>query len=267
MKITIVGCGNMGLIYARAFLKYNIVSKENLLLAEKNETRKQELLKLAIGQVSVVSDKRIAESDIVILAVKPQDFNELSVELKQVLTPENCIVSIMAGIKIEQIERLLNQENIIRAMPNSPAELGMGMTAFTASKALSLSQIHKAENLLSTTGRTIFFENEHLLDAVTALSGSGPAYFFYVVKHMIDAGKQMGFDEATSTMLVKQTMLGAYHLINNANKSLDDLIIAVASKGGTTEAALSVFSETAVGENIQKGIAKAKNRAIELSAR
>ena len=113
-------------------------------------------------------------------------------------------------------------------MPKSPAELGMGMTAFTSSKSLSIEQIRKAENLLATTGRTVFFENENLLDAVTALSGSGPAYFFYVVKHLIDAGKQMGFDEATSVMLVKQTMLGSYHLVNNANKSLDDLIKAVA---------------------------------------
>ena len=265
MKITIIGCGNMGLIYARAFLKYNVVSKENLLLAEKNETRKQELLKLDVGQVTVVNDPEIANSDVVIIAVKPQDLTDLTAELKQILEPARCIISIMAGMKIQQIETLLNNRNILRAMPNSPAELGMGMTGFTASKSCHLEQIRKAENLLATTGRTVFFENEELLDAVTALSGSGPAYFFYVVKHMIDAGKKMGFDEATSAMLVKQTMLGSYHLINNANKSLDDLIKAVASKGGTTEAALSVFNENEIGENLQKGIVKARDRAAELS--
>ncbi|HEY0030155.1 MAG TPA: pyrroline-5-carboxylate reductase [Bacteroidia bacterium] len=265
MKITIVGCGNMGLIYARAFLKYNIVSKENLLLAEKNETRKQELLKLNIGEVCVVNDHRISESDIIILAVKPQDFVELSLELKQVLKPANILVSIMAGMKMDRIEKALEQKNIIRAMPNSPAELGMGMTAFTASKTLAMDQIRKAENLLSTTGRTVYFEDENLLDAVTALSGSGPAYFFYIVKQMVDAGKRMGFDEATSAMLVKQTMLGSFHLLNTANKSLDELIQAVASKGGTTEAALSVFNAAEVGENLQKGILKARDRANELS--
>lgn len=264
MKITIVGCGNMGLIYARAFLKYNNVSKENLLLAEKNEARKQELLKLNIGQVCVVNDKRISESDIIILAVKPQDFNELSVDLKQVLN-NNIIVSIMAGMKLESIGEALDQKFIIRAMPNSPAELGMGMTAFTSSKFLSIEQIRKAENLLSTTGRTVFFENENLLDAVTALSGSGPAYFFYIVKQMVEAGKKMGFDQHTSEMLVKQTMLGSFHLMNTADKSLDELIKAVASKGGTTEAALSVFNATEVGENLQKGIVKARDRATELS--
>jgi len=265
MKIAIIGCGNMGLIYARAFLKYNIVSKENLLLAEKNEARKQELLKLEIGEVTVINDPKIEESDIVIVAVKPQDFDEMGAELRKVLSANNIIISIMAGMKLARIESVLQQNNIIRAMPNSPAELGMGMTAFTANKSLSIEQIRKAENLLATTGRTVFFENEELLDAVTALSGSGPAYFFYVVKHLIDAGKQMGFDEATSAMLVKQTMLGSFHLINNANKSLDELIKAVASKGGTTEAALSFFKETEIGENLEKGIVKARDRATELS--
>ena len=265
MKITIVGCGNMGLIYARAFLKYNIVSKENLLLAEKNEYRKDELLKLNIGEVCVVNDLRISESDIVILAVKPQDFNELSAELRQVLQPENIIISIMAGMKLERIENALNQRSIIRAMPNSPAELGMGMTAFTGSKLLTMEQVRKAENLLGTTGRTVFFENENLLDAVTALSGSGPAYFFYIVKQMVEAGKKMGFDQSTAEMLVKQTMLGSFHLLNTAEKSLDELMNAVASKGGTTEAALLIFNEAHVGENLQKGIINARDRASELS--
>jgi pyrroline-5-carboxylate reductase len=265
MKITIVGCGNMGLIYARAFLKYNIVTKENLLLVEKNEARKEELLKLNVGEVTVANDKKITNSDIVIIAVKPQDFEALAVELKPVLEHSKCIISIMAGMKISRIERALNNSNIIRAMPNSPAELGMGMTAFTTSKTLPIEQIRKAEHLLGTTGRSVFLEDENMLDAVTALSGSGPAYFFYVIKHMIEAATQMGFDEATASLFVKQTMLGSFHLINNANKSLDDLIKAVASKGGTTEAALSIFNETQVGENIQKGIVKARDRSEELS--
>lgn len=266
MKIAIIGCGNMGLIYARAFLKYNIVSKENLLLAEKNEQRKLELMKLDIGQVCVVNDPRIGSCDLVILCVKPQDFVMLSKELRPVLSVNNIVVSIMAGMKMEKIVELLGTTTVIRAMPNSPAELGMGMTAFTAIKSLSIEQIRKAENLLGTTGRTVFFENEELLDAVTAVSGSGPAYFFYVVKHMVEAGKQLGFDEATASMLVKQTMLGSFHLLNTANKSLDELIAAVASKGGTTEAALTSFENDGVGKGIQQGLIKARDRARELSA-
>jgi pyrroline-5-carboxylate reductase len=265
MKITIVGCGNMGLIYAKAFLKYNIVSRQNLLLAEKNEIRKQELIAMNIGEVCLVNDSRISESDIVILAVKPQDFDNLCADLKQVLKSNNILVSIMAGMKIQRIEEALKQKSIIRAMPNSPAELGMGMTAFTGHPELPIEQVRKVETLLATTGKTVFLESEHLLDAVTALSGSGPAYFFYIVKHMIEAGKKMGFDEVASAMLVKQTMLGAFHLVNNANKSLDDLIKAVASKGGTTEAALNAFEKNKIGEGLQEGIVCARDRATELS--
>jgi len=265
MKITIVGCGNMGLIYARAFLKYDFVNRKDLFLAVRDAARMEEVKKLNAGEVVLTGDPVIGQSDLVILSVKPQDFSKLAVTLRPALKPGNTILSIMAGMKMDTIGEALGQRNMIRAMPNSPAELGMGMTAFTAGKNVPMPQVRLAENLLSTTGRTVFFENEDLLDAVTALSGSGPAYFFYLVKNMIEAGKKMGFDDATSALLVKQTMHGAFHLINNAGKSLDDLIKAVASKGGTTEAAFKVFHEKQVGENLQEGILKARDRAEELA--
>jgi len=222
-------------------------------------------MKLDVGQVTVTNDLKIADSDIFILAVKPQDFEKVAAEIKPSLQHAKCIISIMAGVKIKRIENLLNNSNIVRAMPNSPAELGMGMTGFTASKALSVEQVHKAENLLATTGRAVFFEDEDLIDACTAISGSGPAYFFYIIKNMIEAGTKLGLDASTSAILVKQTMLGSFHLMNSTDKSLDDLIKAVASKGGTTEAALTSFGETHVGENIQKGLERARDRARELS--
>ena len=265
MKITIVGCGNMGLIFTRALLKYNIVTKENLFLVEKNDARREELSKMDIGHVTVIGDSKIAGSDIYILAVKPQDFETVAGELKPSLQSAKCIISIMAGVKINRIESLLNNKNIVRAMPNSPAELGMGMTGFTASSSLPVEEVHKAENLLATTGRAVFFENEDLIDACTAISGSGPAYFFYILKNMIEAGVKLGMDEATSAMLVKQTMLGSFHLMNSTTKSLDELIKAVASKGGTTEAALNSFNENKVGDGIQTGLTKARDRARELS--
>src|ERR1019366_1225899 len=218
------------------------------------------------GQVTVTNDSKIANSDIYIIAVKPQDFEKVAAEIKSLLQSAKCIISIMAGVKISRIESLLNNKNIVRAMPNSPAELGMGMTGFTASSALPVEQIHKVENLLATTGRAVFFENEDLIDACTAISGSGPAYFFYIIKNMIEAGIKLGLDESTATILVKQTMLGSFHLMNSTDKSLDELIKAVASKGGTTEAALSSFNESQVGDNIQKGVVKARDRARELNA-
>ena len=266
MKITIIGCGNMGMVYARAFVKYNIVSKPDLLLVEKNEDRKKELLQFNVGEVVLPSDPKIAASDIVVLAVKPQDFKDLAINLKSVLKPENILLSIMAGIRIEKIAETFNHTTVIRAMPNAPVELGMGATGFSAHKDVTVNQVRKVEHLLATTGRTVFFENEDFLDAVTAISGSGPAYFYYIIKAMIDAGKQMGMDEGVASMLVKQTMHGAYHMINNANKSLDELIKIVASKGGTTEAALRTFNEKGIDLGLIEGIINAEKRAKELSS-
>lgn len=255
----------MGLVYGRAFLKYNIVSSENLLLAEKNQSRRDELDRINVGRVCVVTDPQIKESALIIIAVKPQDFAELAPQIKGLINAEAIVVSIMAGITISRLSDELAHPFIIRAMPNSPVEVGMGMTGFSASTQVTVEQIRRVENLLSTTGRTVFFEDENMLNAVTALSGSGPAYFYYIVKAMVDAGKQMGMSEAVASTLVKQTMLGAFQLINNQAKPFDELIKTVASKGGTTEAALRTFEDGKVHDSLVTGILNAEKRSRELS--
>lgn len=255
----------MGLIYARAFLKYNIVSKSELLLVEKNETRKEELKKLDIGKVVVPDDRIISESDVIILSVKPQDFLLLTTDLKKVLNANTIVLSIMAGITISFLQEKLNHDKIIRAMPNSPVEIGMGITAYCLSTGVNAEQSRTVENLLGTTGRTLYMEDENLLNAVTAVSGSGPAYFFYFVAQLIEAGKKMGLDESTSSQLVKQTMLGSFHLLNASGKPLNELIKTVASKGGTTEAALTTFEKHDVGKYLQEGLLNAERRGKELA--
>ena len=265
MKITLIGCGTMGLIYARAFIKYSIVQPENLLLVEKSQERVAELMKLGFGRVVTPDDDQILESDLILLAVKPQDYTVLSQSLKGRLGSNNVVLSIMAGIPISYIEETLSHPIVVRAMPNAPASMGMGVTALFSNHAVTGDQLRKAEHVLSTTGRTVYVDQESQMDSVTALSGSGPAYFYYIVKHMIDAGKSMGLNDGVSSMLVKQTMLGAFHMMNQADGSLDDLIRAVASKGGTTEAALSVFDNQQVGRHIEEAIYAAENRARELS--
>jgi pyrroline-5-carboxylate reductase len=264
-KIAIIGCGNMGLIYANSFLRYKIVTKDNLLLVEKNADRQHKLSAMNIGKVVTTDDRSIADCNIVILAVKPQDFKELSASLKGVLNPNGVILSIMAGTEISFIQAALGHKFIVRAMPNLPVEISMGMTAFSASAELPHDKIMLVENLLSTTGRTLYLKEEQQLNAVTALSGSGPAYFFYFMKHLVDAGVAMGLDEHVSSILAKQTMLGAFHLINNGQKTLDEYIVSVASKGGTTEAALKTFNDNHMGEVIIKALQNAESRAEELS--
>lgn len=265
MKIAIVGCGNMGMAFARSFIQFDLVKKENLFLIEKSEARCEILQNAKEGVVVRTIDAKLGETDLVILSVKPQDFSAVAQELRPVLKSEQVVLSIMAGIPIQRIQEELDHQAVVRAMPNTPAMIGMGITGYTASEGISFAKLLKIENLINATGRSVYLEEESQLDAVTALSGSGPAYFYYVVKQMVEAGKQMGFDEGTAKLLVKQTMLGAYHLIHNAELSLDELIQAVASKGGTTEAALSTFQNTGVDIGLKSGILAAEKRAKELS--
>lgn len=265
MKVAIAGCGNMGMAFARSFIQYDLVKKENLLLIEKSNERCEALRKAREGLVISTINEQVADYDLIILSVKPQDFPIIANELRSVIRHDQVVLSIMAGLPIKRIQNDLNHKLVVRAMPNTPAMLGMGVTGFTAAEGISFAKLSKIENLINATGRSVYLEDEAMLDAVTALSGSGPAYFYYIVKQMVEAGKQMGFEEGMARLLVKQTMLGSYHLINNAEKSLDELITAVASKGGTTEAALKVFEEGSLAEDIKNGIFAAEKRAKELS--
>ncbi len=265
MKIAILGCGNMGMAFAKAFLKFDLVKKEDFLLVEKSEDRKEKLTSFQPGILTSTINAEIKEYDLIILSVKPQDFQKVAASLKEFIQPGQVVLSIMAGITLSLIQEALNHKAIIRAMPNTPAMLGMGVTAYTATPDVNNNQLHKIENLINATGRSVFLEDEEQLNAVTALSGSGPAYFFYMVKAMIDAGKKMGFDESVASLLVKQTMLGSFHLMNTTDKSLDELIQAVASKGGTTEAALTTFEKNGTAEGLKDGIYAAQKRSQELS--
>ncbi|WP_265129563.1 pyrroline-5-carboxylate reductase [Chryseobacterium oranimense] len=266
MKIVILGAGNMGLSFSKSFLKYELIKPENLHLITRNQSKiskiAEEFPKSVISTFEETSD---LDADLIIVAVKPQDFQHVAQNFRFTLKENQMVLSIMAGIKIEKIQKLLNHPLVVRAMPNSPTLLGMGITGYTAANGISFSQLINIERLLNSTGRSVYLENEDLLDGVTALSGSGPAYFYYIIDAMIKAGVEMGIEENLSQLFVKQTMLGAYHLINNSEKSLEELIKDVASKGGTTEAALKTFEEQHLKEILKGGILNAEKRAKELN--
>lgn len=261
MKIAIIGIGNMGSIYARSFVKYDIVKAENLFLVSKNQIKDSTL---EGSQIHLEELKQI-QPEIVFLCIKPQDYPVLKEQLQEILSAETILVSIMAGITIKQLKHDLGLDHIVKAMPNSPVEIGMGITGFSVAEKMGYNQIKMVENILATTGRTIYFEDEDDLNAVTAVSGSGPAYFFYIIKHMIDAAKEMGFSESVATTLVKQTMLGSFHLYNHSGKNPDELISVVASKKGTTEAAINTFNSYQMDKAIREGMKNAALRAKALN--
>ncbi len=264
MKTIIIGGGNMGSTFARSFLSAHIIRPDDLTIVERNVEALQRLRELNI-HLKTTSGDFVKDSQLIVLAVKPQDSASLYPRLKPHIREDHHIVlSIMAGVKVDTIEKELGIKRIIRAMPNLPAQIGMGMTGFTANEEVTRNELIQVQNLLSTTGKAIYFEEERMLDAVTAVSGSGPAYVYYYMDAMIKAACEIGFNESQAELLVWQTFLGAIHLQNKNAISCEEWIKRVASRGGTTEAALKVFNETAIGDSIQKGLKAAFNRAVEL---
>lgn len=266
MKITVLGAGKMGISFSKSFLKYELIKPENLhLITRKKENIEKIANEFPGAKIWSFDEINSIDSDLVIIAVKPQDFQYVAENLPVKFSEKQMLLSVMAGVKIEKIQKIFNHKKVVRAMPNSPTLLGMGITGYTAAEGTSFSDLIHIERLLNSTGRSVYLEDENLLDAVTALSGSGPAYFYYIVDTMIKAGVKMGIEENLSKLFVEQTMLGAYHLINNSDKSLEHLIKDVASKGGTTEAALKSFEQSNLKKVITDGILSAENRSKELS--
>ena len=264
MKILIIGGGNMGMTYAHAFLRSHITTKSDLMILEKSEEKWPELENLDIGTVCKQPEDCLAQADLVILAVKPQDSAALFEKIRPMVDPQQVFLSIMAGVKMKTIAEGIGASKIIRAMPNLPAQIGMGMTAFTSTDEVTRIELVMIQNLINTTGKSIYVENETLIDAATAISGSGPAYVWFFMNALIQAARQMGFKESEAELLVSQTFQGAIDLFHQSDFSCEEWIKKVASKGGTTEAALHSFSQTALFQDVIEGAQVAFRRAKEL---
>ncbi len=264
MNILIIGGGNMGLTYAQAFVRSHVTTRENLMILEHLEEKAKQLKQLDLGMVYLDSKKCLSKADIIILAVKPQDSVALFEQIRKNTDGGQVYLSIMAGVTIKAIQEKLGVKKVIRAMPNLPAQIGQGMTAFTATDDVTRLELAMVQNLLATTGKAVYVEKESMIDATTAISGSGPAYVYYFMDAMMQAARQMGFTEAEAEMLVVQTFTGAVDLYNKTDLSCADWIQRVSSRGGTTEAALNSFKINTLHQDIIDGAMAALNRAVEL---
>ena len=267
MKILIIGGGNMGLTYAQAFVRSQITTKSDMMLLEKSPERAALLAQKDVGAIYSDPEDCIRMADLVILAVKPQDAQELFARIRASIDPQQVFLSIMAGVTIEAIRGGLGAHKVIRAMPNLPAQIGQGMTAFTSSEEVTRIELVMVQNLLNTAGKTLYVEREAAIDAATAVSGSGPAYIFYFMDAMMQAARSMGFSPSESELLVTQTFQGAVELYLASNLSCQDWIQRVASRGGTTEAALAKFGELGLNQGIAHGLDAALRRAEELGGK
>lgn len=254
----------MGRTFAQSFLDAHILRPSDLTIMEHNIEAIRQLMEKDWGKIEATPGDYISDNELIVLAVKPQDSESLCRSLSTFLNGKHVVLSIMAGVTMEALEERLGIKKIIRAMPNLPTQVGMGMTAFTARDEVDRKELIAVQNLLGTTGKAIYFEDENMIDAATAVSGSGPAFVYYFMNAMMKAAKKIGFSESQADLLVWQTFIGSIHLHNKNNLSCEEWIGRVTSKGGTTEAALNVFNAQSIEQDIMDGIVAAFERAQEL---
>ena len=199
-----------------------------------------------------------------VLAIKPQNTNEVFNKLKDSLKSEQLIVSIITGVRIDTLCKKLGHQCIVRVMPNTPAQVGMGMSGWTATGEVTEKQREWTRSILGAMGREIYFDDEKYLDMVTAVSASGPAYFFLFTECLADAAVDIGIPRKEAEELAAQTMLGAANLLDKSGETAAELRRKVTSKGGTTARALSVFGEGKLSSIVQQAVKAAYLRAKEL---
>ena len=254
----------MGLTYAQAIAQSKFLKKDGMLIFDNAPDKITELKKNSYFDVYTKLENCLPKADIVFLAVKPYHVDQLFNNMKDYVNQEQIFVSIMAGVTIKTIKDGLGITKVVRAMPNLPAKVGKGLTSFTASSEVSRLELLTVENLLDTTGRSVKLDNENDIDASTGISGSGPAYIFYFMQSMLEAAQKMGFSDHDSKVLVGQTFEGAVELFNQSDLSPTTWMNRVASKGGTTRAALDSMEDNNVKELIKDAAYAAFNRAVEL---
>jgi pyrroline-5-carboxylate reductase len=264
MKILIIGGGNMGRTFAESFIANHTVKKSDLYILEHYEEKTNHFRILGFQNVFFKPDGFIREMDLIILAIKPQDRVALFPAIAPYIKQDQIILSIMAGVTIKSIIAALPTTKVIRAMPNLPAQIGMGMSGFTSDVSVSKDELFAVQNLLNTTGKSIYFDDESKLDAVTAISGSGPAYVYYFMDAMINTAQELGFTQTQAELLVEQTVMGAIHLLSHHTFTCKEWIAKVASKGGTTEAAINTFDQAKLDLAINEGLKSAYKRAVDL---
>lgn len=237
-KLVIIGGGVMGSIFAKA-----LSSSCQIMVCDKGD------------------DKNVCRAaDFILLAVKPQSFAEVAKELRGSLNNQ-LVISIMAGVKVEKIKSALGVNKIVRAMPNLGARVGKSMTVWTSEGVEDKSEIN---NLFKQIGESLEVQKEEMIDKATAVSGSGPGFFFYLVSEWTKAATELGFSEAEAKFLLLTTLDGA-NAVLQSDLNAEELVHQVASKGGTTEAGLKILEKHKIKEMFIQVLRAAEKRAMELA--
>jgi pyrroline-5-carboxylate reductase len=257
--VAILGAGSMGEIFALGLLRAGWEPSEIVLVTRRPERARDLEFKTGIQTVLSLVDE-LPGKDIAMIGVKPKDVRSVLESIAPIITVDQTVVSIVAGVPLETFEEALPGVPVIRAMPNTPSAVDLGMTAFTAGTSASETDIERASVMLGAVGETLQL-SEDLLDAVTAVSGTGPAYVFLLAESMIEAAIREGLPHHAAEKLVHQTLWGAGALLAASEKSAFRLRGEVTSPGGTTAAAMHVLEEGGFRALMQDAVQSAARQA------
>lgn len=247
-QIAIIGSGNMGQAIARGLIDNKIVTKQQLHLTNSQTGSKD----------------AVENATIIILAIKPQVKDSVFEEIKEIVKNQ-LVISVMAGVTIDTIQHSLGKKiGVVRIMPNIAAKVGKSMSVWVKSSEVTEAHAAKAKRILEAIGLQLELQKEDQIDKVTAISGSGPAYFFYLTEIIENAAIKIGFSQKDARLLAEQTLVGSAELLATSKDSAINLRHIVTSKGGTTEAAIETFQKENLQNTISKGITAAYNRARKL---
>ena len=264
MEVTFIGGGVMGEVILSAVLAEGLVSPQAVVVSDISEPRRQYLEQKY--NVAATADNRqaVSRGEVVVLAIKPQNLAEAMAELNGRLKSAQLVLSIVAGASIGTLSSGLNHKRVVRAMPNTPAQIGEGMAVWTATAEVTEQQREWAGSILSAMGREIYVDDEKYIDMATAISGSGPAYIFLFVEALTEAARHIGLPHDMAQELVSQTLLGSSHFLYQSGKQPSELRRMVTSPGGTTAEALAQLEKGQFAELVKRAVEAAYNKAKRL---
>jgi pyrroline-5-carboxylate reductase len=266
IRVAVLGAGKMGGILLQAFLKQNLFSLDQIHSTVGHAERALALSTQWGVDVSTNNLKAAEQADLILLGVKPFQVPRLVAEIRPALTPSKVLVTIAASVKTHAIEEVAGMEiGVIRAMPNTPAALGAGATALCRGRFVSDAQMELAERIFETVGRTVVVD-EKLMDAVTGLSGSGPAYIYIVIEALAEAGVKVGLPRDTATQLAAQTVFGAAKMVLETGYHPALLKDAVTTPAGCTIDGILELEEGGLRVTLIKAVMRATERAKQLAA-
>ena len=262
-KIAVIGPGMMAEAMIAGLLRKKLADPKNLIASGPRAERGEELNKKYAIQSTTDNSSAVQDADVVVLSVKPQRLTEVMKGLKGI-RPDALVLSIIAGATIKKLGAGLKHKAIVRSMPNTPGQIGEGITVWCASKEVTEEQQAMTRDILGALGEEVFVEDESYLDMATALSGSGPAYVFLFTEALIDAGVHMGFPRRIAEQLVLQTIKGSASFYEGASRHPATLRNQVTSPGGTSAEALYYLEKAGFRTAISRAVWAAYQRSLEL---